>query len=116
MRAAEYVDKTPNIGFQQLKLSPTRLLMEERTLKDGTATIAEPERRSARKLRTLAPSSPSRTMARPAKMPSFPGGGYGAAIKNGRQGRRGENSQVKPSKGPEDHQDQAPHGANGQPS
>ena len=44
-----------------------------------------------------------------------PGGVYGAAIKNGRQDKRGESPQRKPSKGPQDHQDQAPHCAGDHP-
>ena len=47
--------------------------------------------------------------------PTNPRGGYGAAIKNGRQEERGESPQRKPRKGPQDHQDQAPHCASGHP-
>jgi hypothetical protein len=36
-----------------------------------------------------------------------PGGEYGAAIKNGRQGERGENAQGRLSKGTQPRQDQA---------
>jgi hypothetical protein len=47
--------------------------------------------------------------------PTNPRGGYGAAIKQGRQDEQGER-QHKPSNGRQDRQDQAPHRASGQPS